>query len=284
MAIVVTKMSGTQNTFFILDARSQDFNTQLHKLSEGLPRSEVVKRLCHSFHLSKADGCIFIEKDPLLDFKWDFYNRDGSPAQMCGNAARCVAWLACKQKWVQSSSITFRSISGVIKAEVRDFVKVEMSPPQILEHTKTFQHSGQTLKGLTVNTGVPHFVMQTANLTDRNSLRKIAQYIRPHPYFGLEGSNVSFLSLSDEKSSQDIFEGLTFERGVEDFTESCGTGAVAMAAFLISRSIKSFDEDIVIKVPGGRLTVLILKDFKGAFLSGSVEYLGQFELKPKYLK
>ena len=278
-------MSGTQNTFFILDARSQNFDTQLHILSGGLSRSEVARNLCRSFHLSKADGCIFIEEDSQLDFKWDFYNCDGSSAQMCGNAARCVAWLSCKQKWTMSSSVKFRSISGVIKADVdlKGFVKVEMSVPQILEHT-TFQYDSQTLKGLSVNTGVPHFVMETANVTDKNSLKKVAQYIRGHPYFGSEGSNVSFLSSPDKNfTSQDIFEGLTFERGVEDFTQSCGTGVVAIAAFLISRHIKSFNEDIAIKVPGGCLTVLILKDFKGAFLFGPVEYLGQFELKSKYL-
>ena len=287
MTLLVTKMSGTQNTFFILDARHQDFNTQLNKFSGGLSRANIAKNLCHSFHLSKADGCIFIEEDPVLDFKWDFYNSDGSHAQMCGNAARCVSWLARKEKWVSSSSVKFRSASGVIKADVdlKGFVKVEMSAPQILEEEKPFKYKNQALKGLSVNTGVPHFVMQVEDMTNRDHLRKIAQYVRDHPYFGSEGSNVSFLRLPHKNEThQDAFEGLVFERGVEDFTQSCGTGAVAIAVFLISRSVRSFDEDILIKVPGGQLTVSILKDYKRAFLFGAIEYLDQFELKPEFIK
>ena len=287
MALSVIKMSGTQNTFFILDARCPDFNTQLHQLSGGLTRATIAKNLCHSFHLSKADGCIFIEEDPVLDFKWDFYNSDGSHAQMCGNAARCISWLAYKKEWVSSPFVKFQSVSGVIKADVdlKGFVKVEMSPPQILEKEKVFKYKNQVLKGLSVNTGVPHFVMQVENMTNREYLREIAQHIRKHPCFGNEGSNVSFLRLPHKNmTSQDIFEGLTFERGVEDFTQSCGTGAVAIAAFLISKSIKSFNEDILIKVPGGQLTVSILEDYKSAFLFGAIEYLEQFELKPEFIK
>lgn len=282
MTLLVTKMSGTQNTFFILDARCQDFNAQLNKLSGGLSRANIAKNLCHSFHLSKADGCIFIDRDPVLDFKWDFYNSDGSPAQMCGNAARCVSWLACKKKWVSSSSVKFRSVSGVIKADVdlKGFVKVEMSVPQILEQEKIFKYKNQILKGLSVNTGVPHFVMQVEDIINRQPLREIAEYVRDHPCFGSEGSNVSFLSLPHK----DVCDALIFERGVEDFTQSCGTGAVAIAIFLISRSIRSFDEDIVIKVPGGKLTISILKDYKQAFLFGAIEYLDEFELKPEFIK
>ena len=287
MALSVTKMSGTQNTFFILDARHPSFNTQLYQLSGGLSRSNIAKNLCHSFHLSKADGCIFIEKDIVLDFKWDFYNSDGSHAQMCGNAARCVSWLAYKKKWVCSPSVKFRSVSGVIKADVdlKGFVKVEMNPPQVLEQEKIFKYKNQALKGLSVNTGVPHFVMQVEDLKNRNYLREIAQHLRNHSCFGDEGSNVSFLkSPLKDRTSQDIFEGLIFERGVEDFTQSCGTGAVAIAVFLISRSIKSFNQDIVIEVPGGQMTVSILKDYQKAFLFGPIEYLDQFELKPEFIR
>ena len=286
MALSVTKMSGTQNTFFILDAQHPDFNAQLHELSGGLTRSNIAKNLCHSFHLSKADGCIFIEKDTALDFKWDFYNSDGSHAQMCGNAARCVAWLAYKKKWVSSPSVKFQSVSGVIKAivDTNDFVKVEMSPPQILEEEKTFKYKDHILKGLSVNTGVPHFVMQVEDITNRDHLREIAQYIRNHSCFSTEGSNVSFLKSPRNMTSQDVFEGLIFERGVEDFTQSCGTGAVAIAVFLISKSITSFNQDIVIQVPGGQLTVFVLKDYKTAFLYGPIEYLEEFELKSEFIK
>ena len=287
MALSVTKMSGTQNTFFILDARRQDFNDQLNELSEGLNRADIAKNLCHSFHLSKADGCIFIEEDPILDFKWDFYNSDGSHAQMCGNAARCVSWLAYKKKWVSLPFVKFRSVSGVIKADVdlNGFVKVEMSPPQILEKEKVFKYKNKTLTGLSVNTGVPHFVTQVEDITNRDSLRETAQYVRNHPCFDTEGSNVSFLkSPHKNRNPQDVFEGLIFERGVEDFTQSCGTGAVAIAVFLISRSIKSFNQNIVIQLPGGQLTVSILEDYKTAFLFGPIEYLDEFELKPEFIK
>ncbi len=277
--ILVTKISGTQNTFLILDARSEDFNACLHQISGGLSRPQIAQKLCQSFlpSNSKTDGCIFIEKDTVVDFQWDFYNADGSQAQMCGNAARCVAWLAYKYKWVSTSVVRFRSASGIIQAHVdfhKNFVQVIMASPQILEQEKTFQYKDQQIKGLYVNTGVPHFVTQVGYQGfNKNKLKGIAKYLRDHIDFKPEGSNISFVYLSDKK-----VQGLTFERGVEDFTQSCGTGAVAMTAFLISRSVYSFNEDIVIELPGGKLIVKITDHYQQAFLSGDVEYLNQFLL------
>lgn len=285
MSLSVTKMSGTQNTFFILDARAKDFDLQWHQKALGLSRSQFARKLCHSSHFSKADGCIYIEKDPFLDFRWDFYNSDGSSAQMCGNAARCVCQLAYDQKWTKLPSVKFRSDFGIIKADVlsKGFVRVKMNAPQILEPEKTLTFQNQVLKGLNVNTGVPHFVMKASHNDFHNkpSLKEIAKYVRCHPYFGLKGCNVSWVLVPQDVAHHppSFFKGLTFERGVENFTPACGTGAVAMAVFLISRGLQPFGQDITIRVPGGDLIVNISRDYKQATLSGAVEYLEQFELQ-----
>ena len=278
MGLSVTKMAGTQNTFFILDARSQDFDTQFQTLFSGLSRSQVAQKLCHSPHLSKADGCIYIEADPVADFAWDFYNADGSSAEMCGNAARCVTQLAYDKKWVMSPSIKFRSKSGVIQSHIlsKGFVKVKMNAPHILKQEKTLIYQNQPFKGLSVNTGVPHFVMAVAEKDFQNQsyLKDISKYIRRHADFGKDGCNVSWTSFEKRESA---YQGLTFERGVEDFTPACGTGAVALAVFLISRSLQCFEQDITIRLPGGDLIVRIESDYKEATLSGEVEYLEKFE-------
>ena len=278
MALSVTKMSGTQNTFFIIDARKSDFEVQMQRIFPKRNRSQVARRLCQSSRFSKADGCIYIEKDPIVDFKWDFYNADGSHAQMCGNAARCVAQWAYDQK--SSPSIKFRSASGIIHAKViaKKLVQVQMNAPHILKHEKTLIYKKQSIKGLSVNTGVPHFVIATEKdfKDHRSYLKDVSQYIRKHPDFGKEGCNVSWLQAKD--TTKNIFKGLTFERGVEDFTKSCGTGAVALAVFLVSRKLQSFQQDINICVPGGQLVVQIDQDYKNATLSGAVEYLEMFDI------
>lgn len=280
MALTVTKMSGTQNTFFILDAQSSDFNAQIRQIFSGLTRSQVAQKLCQSSYFSKADGCIYIEKDPFVDFKWDFYNADGSPAEMCGNAARCVAQWIYDQKSL--SSIKFRSVSGIIQADIlsKGFVQVQMNAPHIVEYEKTLIYKKQPFKGLSVNTGVPHFVIATEKdfKNDQSYLKDVSKYIRKHPDFGKEGCNVSWLQTKDMEASKNIFTGLTFERGVEDFTKACGTGAVALSVFLISRSLQPFQQDITICVPGGQLIVKVDQDYKNATLSGAVEYLEQFDM------
>ena len=81
-----TKLSGAGNDFIVVDLRSSKKSFSLKK------RKEIVRNACDRHFGVGADGLIFLEKakNKKNDFKWDFYNRDGSHAEMCLNASRCV--------------------------------------------------------------------------------------------------------------------------------------------------------------------------------------------------
>ncbi|SVD48259.1 uncharacterized protein METZ01_LOCUS401113, partial [marine metagenome] len=83
MGIVFTKMNGSGNDFIIIDNREP--------VIENSAKRNFVSTICVPKLSVGADGVIFVENSDTADFKWDFYNADGSSAEMCGNGGRCVA-------------------------------------------------------------------------------------------------------------------------------------------------------------------------------------------------
>ena len=81
--IPFTKMSAAGNDFIIIDNR-------LGAIAADRGR-ELAARLCRRKLSVGADGLILIEESQSTDFKWSFFNADGSEAEMCGNGGRCVA-------------------------------------------------------------------------------------------------------------------------------------------------------------------------------------------------
>ena len=89
------KMSGSGNDFIIIDNRDLSFQIV------DLPA--FVRRVCQRKVSVGADGLFLIEPSTVADFKWQFFNSDGSVAEMCGNGSRCVARYAyhhgyCRQE------------------------------------------------------------------------------------------------------------------------------------------------------------------------------------------
>ncbi len=81
-----TKMSGAGNDFIVMDHRVP--------LIPEAEQPEFAKRVCRRMFSVGADGLILIEDSAVADFRWRFYNGDGSVAEMCGNGARCAARFA----------------------------------------------------------------------------------------------------------------------------------------------------------------------------------------------
>src|SRR4030042_6612151 len=115
------KMSGSGNDFIIIDNRSLSLNVG------ELPA--FVRRVCTHKISVGADGLLLIEPSNHADFKWRFFNSDGSVAEMCGNAARCVTRLA-QLKGIAGKKLSFETLAGVIAAEINDDVpKVKLTDP-----------------------------------------------------------------------------------------------------------------------------------------------------------
>ena len=212
------KMSGTGNDFII-------FNNWDGQMVEH--PGELAKRLCPRGKAVGADGLLYIERpDPgdAVDFKWRFHNADGSEAEMCGNASRCVSRLALDLGLCRPS-LSFRTVAGVVRAEVTGRrVKVEMPRPKDIGAPREMEVAGRRMSAHSLNTGVPHAVMFVDDVANVDVVG-LGRAIRYHQAFRPAGTNANF--------AQVIGPGAvrlrTYERGVEDETLACGTGAVATA-------------------------------------------------------
>lgn len=254
MKIPFVKMNGTGNDFILIDARSGDL--------DGIDRPEFVRKVCRRRESVGADGVIVIEKSRSADFSWDFYNSDGSVAEMCGNGARCAARFAHLRK-IAGKEMTFETLAGTISARVTGpVVRVKLTDPVDFIKRGTLKVDGKVHKFSFINAGVPHTVLVANNL-DRADVGGLGRKIRFHRRFKPAGTNVNFIEVKEGNVHV-----RTYERGVEGETLACGTGAVAcsIAAYhiglsdtpvtVISRSNEKLKVDFV-PLPSGAKRVYL---------------------------
>ncbi len=121
--IPFTKMNGTGNDFIIIDHRQPFLSTE--------EAAELANLVCRRKFSAGADGLILIEESETEDFRWQFFNADGSHAEMCGNGARCAARYAFSKN-IAPANMRFATIAGVIEAQmVGEEVKIKLTPPFI---------------------------------------------------------------------------------------------------------------------------------------------------------
>jgi diaminopimelate epimerase len=237
-------MSGAGNDFIIIDNR------------QGLVRDDEMARLavsaCRRGKSVGADGLLLIENDEELDFAWRFYNSDGSEAEMCGNAARCVARLA-HMDGIASQELTFRTMAGPIRASVDGtMVRVQLTKPYQLEPSFDLDlEDGRKITAGFVITGVPHTVVHVSDEDlDEIDVDKLGREIRFNPRFSPAGTNANFISVLDRQT----IEIRTYERGVEAETLACGTGAAAAALLTTVWKLTSQPVSVVTR-SSDRLTI-----------------------------
>ena len=125
---------------------------------------KFAQKVCRRRISVGADGLIFIERSKKADFKWRFFNADGSEAEMCGNGGRCAARFACL-KGIAGPSLTFETLAGILSAQVDGKrVKLEMTKPFGLKLDEKISIEGKGLTISSINTGVPHAVLFLENL------------------------------------------------------------------------------------------------------------------------
>jgi diaminopimelate epimerase len=213
-------MTGSGNDFIVIDNRSE-------MIDAGRCR-DLVRMSCRHKLSVGADGLILIENDPEVDFRWRFFNADGSEAEMCGNGARCAARFAYLNGIVDKSNMAFRTLAGVIEAEILgERVRIQTTPPRDLMLNLTVQSDGRTFLVHFINTGVPHVVVVLNSVADLEltEVFRWGRALRYHDHFQPAGTNVNFIAVRDNQH----LVVRTYERGVEDETLACGTGAIASA-------------------------------------------------------
>ena len=245
MKIGFSKYQGAGNDFVILDNRSSKF----HSLT-----TEDINQLCHRRLGIGADGLIMLEASQTFDFKMRYFNADGMEGSMCGNGARCLVDFA-QQLDVFQSHCRFEACDGPHDAQWnKEKVVLKMNDVTHIEQGRDFHF---------LNTGSPHYVQWVDDLKSLD-VNKRGREVRYNPRFKDEGTNVNFMTIH-----ADGLEIRTYERGVEQETLACGTGAVA-CAIAAYHSGRLTDTEVSVTTLGGQLKVTFEGDsnYKNIFLSG----------------
>ena len=220
------KMNGSGNDFIIINNRKNIIESTI-----DMPVEDFVRKVCSRRESIGADGLILIEKDENYDFRWRFFNNDGSEVEMCGNGSRCAARFAFLNGIVPLK-MKFLTLAGVIEAEITGIntVKVQLTKPKNYKEELTLE--GIDLPASFIDTGVPHVVYFVKNV-DEVDVKEVGAKTRYHEYFKEEGTNANFAEVVDRNT----IKIRTYERGVEDETLACGTGSTAAAVIGVLKGI-----------------------------------------------
>ena len=260
MILEFYKYQGTGNDFVMIDNRSNFFPKE---------NTQLVAHLCDRRFGIGADGLILLDNDTDTDFRMVYYNSDGNLSSMCGNGGRCLVAFAKKLNIIQNET-TFIATDGLHYATVADDGVVSLQMIDVEEIKSTSEYSF-------LNTGSPHHVQLVADLEHYN-VKENGAAIRYSALYGKPGSNVNFVKKIDATT----FALRTYERGVEDETLACGTGATAVA--IAMNAIGQTDLNTInIQVEGGKLAVSFDKNngkYSNVFLKGPAEFVfkGTIEL------
>jgi diaminopimelate epimerase len=245
MKIEFYKYEGTGNDFIIIDDRNEKFPFE---------NVALINRLCDRKFGIGADGLMLLRNSKLQkDFVMWYANSDGKPSTMCGNGGRCIAAFAQYLGIIKSTTI-FEATDGIHQAIINDD-KVELQMNNVDEikilNDNLFQ----------LNTGSPHLVKFVESIAAID-VKAEGRHIQTLPEYP-KGININFVEMAANAEQQSISNTIslqinirTYERGVEDETLSCGTGAVAAAlCALLKNKNESQIHPIKLKTLGGELVV-----------------------------
>jgi len=239
--ITFYKYHGAGNDFIMIDNRSKHFD--IHNV-------EQIKLLCHRRFGIGADGIILVEDSDEYDFSMVFINNDGSIGSMCGNGGRCIVHFAHHILKITKDpkNIKFTAVDGEHIAEILgDEIRLKMQDVKEIGERNDLPFICQ---GTT-----PHNIQFVTDLKNFPVV-EVGRKIR---YLDESGVNVNFV-----EEINGIYNVRTYERGVEDETWACGTGATSVA--IAAHSLEKLKANICnIKMPGGDLNVLFKKMPDGTY-------------------
>ena len=266
------KYQGTGNDFILVDDRNNIFPSQ---------NVELIHSLCQSKFGIGADGLILLRKSQKYDFAMWYANSNGKESTMCGNGGRCIAAFA-QHLGIINGKTTFEAKDGIHEATYNNgYVELKMQNVEVLKSlTKSIYE---------INTGSPHLVSFVISTEDYDVL-ETGRNIQQMPEYP-DGINVNFVedlfhigenNVVDDASIQLNIR--TYERGVEDETLSCGTGAVASALCSLSkRKNEAGNYAVKLFTLGGELLVkcnmLSNNSFDNIFLCGPTEKIFKGEIE-----
>ncbi len=268
--IKFTKAVATGNDFIIVDNRDLKLKNDLGQLA---------KKLCDRFYGVGADGLLLVEASSSADFKMRIFNSDGSEAEMCGNGSRCAALYAHAKRIALGQDMKIETMAGILNASVQgENVRVKLTDPKDIQWNLCLMIHECPYKVNLANTGVPHVIHFVDDL-EAVEVKNLGPKMRYHKDFSPQGANVDFVKVTDKNNSRIAVR--TYERGVEDETLACGTGAVASA--IISAEAEKLVSPISVETKSGEVLKVYFEsqegNFKNVYLEGKTRLVYEGEIE-----
>ncbi|OYT11970.1 MAG: diaminopimelate epimerase [Bacteroidetes bacterium 4572_112] len=233
MQIQFSKYHGAGNDFILVDNRNQEYTLD----------QELIAKLCERRYGIGADGLMILENSESYDFNMRYYNSDGNEGSMCGNGGRCIVAFA-KDLEIIANITEFTAVDGLHKAKINSSgintydISLNMNDvSNIKEEDNIFF----------LDTGSPHHIEFVDDISKVDVYNKGKQIRYSDKYKANNGTNVNFI-----EATASVLKIRTYERGVEDETHACGTGATA-AAIAFALKNKEYNKEVILEALGGIL-------------------------------
>ncbi|PKP21363.1 MAG: diaminopimelate epimerase [Bacteroidetes bacterium HGW-Bacteroidetes-21] len=236
MTLHFYKYHGAGNDFIIADARKTDIS---------LFTPTFVQNICDRHFGIGADGLMILLESESADFAMKYFNSDGPEGTMCGNGGRCITAFA-KKMGIIGQSCHFMAVDGLHFSEILDDGLISLDMNNVNSLTVLTD-------GILTDTGSPHFVTQHPDPHLAEVVNE-GRKLRYDKRLGETGANVNFVSFNHHEIKIS-----TYERGVEDETLACGTGAVA-SAISVSKWDGTIYPEYTLFAKGGTLYVSFTKE------------------------
>jgi diaminopimelate epimerase len=273
-----TKMHGTGNDYVYVNCFKEKMECP----------EKIVARISNRHKGIGSDGLVLIMPSDSCDFRMRMFNPDGSEAQMCGNASRCVGKYVYDNGLTAKTSLSLETKAGVkylqlfpVDGKVRK-VCVDMGEPALKASEIPVRSDRETLIGYPVNfdpehyaitcvsMGNPHAVIFTEEI-DGLMLEATGRKIETHPMFP-ERTNVEFVKiLTPDHANMRVWE-----RGTGE-TQACGTGAcAALVAGVLNGKL---NRKATISLPGGDLEIEWNEENNRVFMTGDAVTVFEGEIE-----
>ena len=268
-----TKMHGAGNDYIYLDATGE--------MPEVLP--ELSRRMSDPHFGVGSDGLVAVMTSDIADFRMRMFNSDGSEAEMCGNASRCIAKFVYEKGLTDSETVTLETLAGIkvlhlhVREGVVESVTVDMGAP-VLEPASVPVQSldpklrlaeedtvdGRTYRITGVSMGNPHGVIFVDEIDDDLVLRQ-GPLLEVAPIFPAK-ANIEFAKVLDRST----IEMRVWERGSGE-TLACGTGACATAVAAALNGLTGREVDV--RLRGGTLHIRWDEADGHVFMTGPAAFI-----------
>lgn len=259
MNLTFYKYQATGNDFILVDNRKGTLGFS----------DATIAFLCNRHTGIGADGMILLSAIPGFDFFMTYFNSDGKESTMCGNGGRCITAFAARLDLIKDKA-HFKAIDGIHYAEI---LTIHNSSTLVRLKMKEVDYIYKSGDAFVLNTGSPHWVAFAENVAGLDMIAE-GRKIRYGKDFAPDGTNVNYAEINPTS----LFV-RTYERGVENETLSCGTGATASALAYSTAYGKS--SPVMIHTKGGKLKVSFTKksdQFRDIWLEGDASFVFKGEI------